>query len=69
MPAKPPKIATILKLLSRPSGATIEQLQKVTSWKPHSIRAAITGLRKKGHEIQRDKNAKGVTTYCLAKAT
>ena len=69
MSAKPPKTATILKLLSRPNGASIEQLQKVTSWQPHSIRAAITGLRKKGHEIRRDKNAKGLTIYCLAKGT
>jgi hypothetical protein len=69
MPVKPPKTATILKLLGRPNGATIEHLQKVTSWQPHSIRAAITGLRKKGHEIRCEKNAKGLTTYCLAKAT
>lgn len=69
MPAKPPKTATILKLLSRPNGATIEQLQKVTAWQPHSIRAAITGLRKKGHEIRRQKNAKGLSVYRVAKAT
>ena len=69
MPAKSSKLSTILKLISRPSGATIEQLQKVTSWQAHSVRAAITGLRKKGHEIEREKNAKGQTTYCLAKAT
>ena len=69
MPAKPPKTATILKLLSRPNGATIEQLQKVTAWQPHSVRAAITGLRKKGHEIRRDKNAKGLSVYRVAKAT
>ena len=69
MPAKSSKLSTILKLLSRPNGATIEQLQKVTTWQRHSIRAAITGLRKKGHEIRCEKNAKGLTTYCVAKAT
>ncbi len=69
MPAKPSKVSTILKLLSRPNGASIEQLQKVTSWQPHSIRAAITGLRKKGHEIRRRKNAKGLSVYSVAKAT
>ena len=69
MPANPNKLSTLLNFLSRPKGATTEQLQKVTSWQPHSIRAAITGLRKKGHEIRCEKNAKGLTTYCLAKAT
>ena len=69
MPAKPSKLSTILKLLSRPNGATIEQLQKVTTWQRHSIRAAITGLRKKGHNIQREKNAKGMAVYSVAKTT
>jgi len=69
MHTKLTKTDTILKMLDRPNGATSEQLQKVTSWQPHSIRAAIAGLRKKGHEIRREKNAKGLTTYCLAKAT
>jgi hypothetical protein len=60
---------TILKLLRRPNGATIEQLQKAIGWKPHSIRAALTGLRKQGHAIKRDQNAKEVTIYCVAKGT
>ncbi len=67
MPAKINKNDTILKLLWRPNGATIAQLQKATGWKPHSIRAALTGLRKKGHVVQRDKNAKGVTVYWITK--
>ena len=58
---------TVLKLLRRPSGATVAQLQKATGWKPHSIRAALTGLRKKGHNIIRENNAKGVTAYRVAK--
>ena len=64
--AKPTKIATILKLLRRPNGASIDQLQKSTGWQPHSVRAAITGLRKNGHDIERDKDAKGVTRYRVA---
>ena len=63
MPAKPTKTATILKFLRRPKGATIAELRKAVGWKDHSIRAALTGLRKKGHDVQRDKNAKGVTNY------
>ncbi len=66
MPTKPTKIETILKLLRRPSGASIAQLQKETGWQPHSVRAALTGLRKKGHNIERDKDTKGVTRYRIA---
>ena len=68
MPAKPTKIETILKQLRRPNGASIAQLQKAAGWQPHSVRAALTGLRKKGHAIERGRDAKGVTRYCIAGA-
>jgi hypothetical protein len=29
------KIDTVLKLINRKSGATVEQIQKVTDWQPH----------------------------------
>ena len=67
MPTKPTKTAAVIRLLRRASGATIAQLQKATGWQPHSTRAALTGLRKKGHDVQRNKNAKGVTVYRIAK--
>ncbi len=66
MSAKPTKIETILKQLRRPNGASIAQLQKTAGWQPHSLRAALTGLRKKGYAIERGKDAKGVTRYCIA---
>ena len=66
MPAKPNKIETVLKLLRRPTGASLAQLQKTTGWQSHSVRAALTGLRKKGYDIERDKDAKGVTRYRVA---
>ena len=69
MPAKSTKTDAVIRLLRRSNGATIAQIQKVTGWKPHSVRAALTGLRKKGHDIQRDKNVKGVTVYRIAKDT
>ncbi len=57
------KTDTVLKLLGRSQGATIEQIGKVTGWQPHSVRAALSGLRKKGHDIAREKNAKDATVY------
>lgn len=53
MSKNPSKIETVLRLLRKSKGASIVQLQSVTDWQPHSIRAAITKLRKAGHEIDR----------------
>lgn len=59
-PAKQTKIAAVIALLKRPKGATLEELGKATDWQTHSIRAALTGLRKKGHTIEKGK--RGETT-------
>jgi len=56
------KAGTILELLGRPKGAKINELQKATGWQAHSIRAAITGLRKRGITITRSQDD-GVTVY------
>ena len=68
MPTKTTTTDVVIRLLCRPSGATIAQIQKTTGWQPHSVRAALTGLRKKGHDVQRDKNARGVSVYRITKA-
>lgn len=61
------KIAGVLALLQRPEGATLPELIAVTRWLPHTARAALTGLRKKGHLIARGKRA-GATCYSLPEA-
>ena len=54
--AKPAsKSGLVLKMLHRPEGATITQLVDATGWLPHTTRAALTGLKKKGHEITSEK--------------
>ena len=63
MPAKPTKTATILKLLRRPRGASVAEIQKAVGWKDHSIRAALTALRKKGHDVVRDQSDAGISRY------
>ncbi len=50
---KQTKIAKVQALLERPAGATVAALCKATGWQPHSVRAALTGLRKAGHIIER----------------
>ena len=62
MPSRSTKIDTVRKLLSRPTGASIAQLQKTTGWQPHSVRAALTRLRQKGHAIDRTTDS-GSTKY------
>lgn len=46
------KSAMVLALLERPEGATLDQLVAATGWLPHTTRAALTGLRKKGHVVE-----------------
>ena len=66
MATKATKTDAVLKLLERQQGATVAQLQKATGWQPHSVRAALTRLRKKDHDIRREQSEKGVTVYTTA---
>jgi hypothetical protein len=43
----------IVALLSRPEGASVPALMAATGWLPHTTRAALSGLRKKGYCLQR----------------
>lgn len=49
------KIGKVIAMLRREKGATLDEMVKATGWLPHSTRAALTGLKKKGHTIERDK--------------
>jgi hypothetical protein len=42
------KKAAIISLLQRPDGAALGDLTAATGWQVHSVRAALTGLRKEG---------------------
>ncbi len=61
------KPALVLDLMQREGGATIADMIAVTGWLPHSCRAALTGLRKKGHAVERF-SREGVTCYRLGAA-
>lgn len=47
------KASIILDLLRREQGATLSELVAATGWLPHTTRAALTGLRKKGHVLDK----------------
>jgi hypothetical protein len=49
------KSTLVVDLLRRENGASIDELITTTGWLPHTVRAALTGLRKKGHAVVRDK--------------
>jgi hypothetical protein len=63
-PSAHTKSAMVLEMLRRASGATLDELTSATSWLPHTTRAALTGLRKKGHTIEKRKRGE-VTCYHL----
>ena len=64
-PAPATKTSAVIALLERDTGATLAELIAATSWLPHTTRAALTGLRKKGHLIERSKRGEE-TCYCIA---
>lgn len=57
------KSAMVLALLERPEGATLDQLVAATGWLPHTTRAALTGLRKKGYVVESLKPSDGPRVY------
>ena len=54
--------------MARREGAVIAELIAATGWQEHSIRAALTGLRKAGHTIARVRDDSGVTRYRIGGA-
>lgn len=61
------KIGSVLDLLRRPDGATLNEIVATTGWLPHTTRAALTGLRKKGHAIAKERR-NDVTCYRIGQA-
>ena len=43
----------LVDLLSAKSGATVPALSKALDWLPHTVRAALTGLRKAGVTVEK----------------
>ena len=61
------KSETVKKLLARKMGATADELGAAAGWQPHSVRAYLSGLRKKGATIVREDRRDGSKAYRLAK--
>jgi hypothetical protein len=46
------KLDRVLGTLSTDKGATLDELTRATGWLPHTARAALTGLRKRGYDVR-----------------
>ncbi|MFG1284579.1 DUF3489 domain-containing protein [Xanthobacter autotrophicus] len=60
------KLGMVLALLEKPQGASLAKLVEVTGWLPHTTRAALTGLRKRGFAVVSEKaEGGGASVYRL----
>ena len=54
-PRQGSKLDRLVAILSSAEGATIDDLTRATGWLPHTARAAVTGLRRRGYEVCLDR--------------
>lgn len=59
------KQATLIAMLKRPDGATVNQVMESTGWLAHTVRGAISGAIKKklGLNVVSEKSASGERAY------
>jgi len=64
------KTEACIALLMRPAGATLEELQKLTGWLPHSVRGFLAGTVKKlpGVALSSEKSAGESRRYRVTRA-
>jgi Protein of unknown function (DUF3489) len=60
------KLALVIEHLQRADGATINDLTEATGWLPHTTRAALTGLRKRGYAVIRERVGAGDSVYRIS---
>jgi Protein of unknown function (DUF3489) len=62
-PREGSKLALVIGMLQRSGRATIDAIVTATGWLPHTTRAALTGLRKRGYQIEKERGKDDKTTY------
>jgi Protein of unknown function (DUF3489) len=65
LPRASTKRAILVGMLERAQGASVTEMGQHLGWLPHTVRAAITGLRHAGRDVTRSKDEKGQTVYRL----
>jgi hypothetical protein len=61
------KKATVIAMLSRKEGATLEAIMKATDWQAHSVRGFISGalIKKAGLKVESFKRSDGERAYAI----
>lgn len=59
------KASLVEGLLQQADGASLDDLCDATGWLSHTCRAFLTGLRKKGRDLEKSKREDGTTIYRL----
>jgi hypothetical protein len=62
------KLALVIEHLQRADGATLIDLTQATGWLPHTTRAALTGLRKRGYAVIRERIGVEDSVYRISDA-
>ncbi|MBB3064492.1 DUF3489 domain-containing protein [Limibacillus halophilus] len=62
------KTALLLDMLGHPEGASFDALREATDWQRHTLRAALSRLRKAGHAVEHITEESGPSTYRIAGA-
>ncbi len=62
------KQAQLIEMLSASTGVTLDALVEATGWLPHTTRAALTGLRKRGFSIERTREEGSASVYRIVAA-
>jgi hypothetical protein len=60
------KQALVVDMLCKSEGASLDALIKATGWLPHTTRAALTGLRKRGYSVERVRDETKGSLYRIA---
>ncbi len=62
------KQALVVEMLRKDDGASLDALVNATGWLPHTTRAALTGLRKRGYSVERVRDESKGSLYRIVEA-
>lgn len=60
------KQAKLVGMLARKSGVTLSKASEALGWQKHTTSAAMTGLRKRGYQIERKERGDKSSVYVIA---
>ena len=62
------KLDKLVGMLSRKTGTTITKASEALGWQPHTTRASLTGLKKRGYVIERKDRVGKDSLYMISKS-